>query len=131
LRLSPQIDLFATAQHHQLPWYLSPRTEDPHALGHNAFAYHWPRDVLLYANPPWTILDQVVDKILTDQARVMLVAPFWPEAQWYRKVRPFIVDRRLWKQALYLAPDGRLRPRPKWATLFMYVDASLRIACQQ
>ena len=120
-----QIDLFATAQHHQLPWYLSPRTEDPHALGHNVFAYHWPRDVLLYANPPWTILDQVVDKILMDRVRIMLVAPFWPEAQWYRKVRPFIVDRCLWKQALYLAPDGRLRPRPKWSTLFMSIDASL------
>ena len=52
LRLSPQIDLFATAQHHQLPRYLSPRAADPNAFGHDAFAYHWPTDAVLYANPP-------------------------------------------------------------------------------
>ncbi len=64
----PTSDLFATAQHHQLPRYFSPYP-DSDAAGINAFAYDWSQELAPYANPPWSLIPQVMKKILEDQAR--------------------------------------------------------------
>ena len=90
--LAPKIDLFATSQHHQLAFYFSPDVTDQYAYGHNAFDYVWDPATVLYANPPWTLLDMVVDKILRDHSRLLLVAPFWKTASWYVRVRPVVVN---------------------------------------
>ena len=66
LVVAPCIDLFASYMHHQLPRYYSAYVDDRAALGHNAFAYVWDPGVCLYANPPWTLIGRVLDKIAKD-----------------------------------------------------------------
>ena len=61
LDIAPFFDMFASCHHHQLPRYLSANVKDTHAEGYNAFNYHWDSDVVLYINPPWSLLDQVID----------------------------------------------------------------------
>ena len=63
LVVAPCIDLFASHRHHQLPRYYSAYEGDRMALWHNAFAYVWYPGVCLYANPPWTLIGRVLDKI--------------------------------------------------------------------
>ena len=82
LVVAPCIDLFASYRHHQLPRYYSAYA-DSTALGQNAFAYVWDPGVCLYANPPWTLIGRVLDKIAKDGSRVLLVTTHWQEAPWY------------------------------------------------
>ena len=77
--------------------------------------------MILYINPPWLLLDQVVDKIVRDVTLGLLVAPHWPEARWFRKLQRLPVEQHVWRQPLYLETDGRLRRLPKWATVFVYL----------
>ena len=63
LLVAPCIDLFASHRHHQLPHYLSAYEDDYEALGHNAFAYSCDPWICLYANPPWTLIRQVLENI--------------------------------------------------------------------
>ena len=75
-RISPATDVFASAQHHQLPDYYTADPDDTNALGCNAFAY---RGHLLgaYINPPWSLLSRVLEKIRQDQTYALLVIPKW------------------------------------------------------
>ena len=63
LVVAPCIDLFASHKHHQLPRYYSAHENDPEAQGQNAFDYVWDPCVCLYANPPWTLIWKVLNKI--------------------------------------------------------------------
>ena len=63
LVVAPCIDLSASHRHHQLPRYYSAYEDDQEALKQNAFAYMWDPGVCLYANPPWTLIGKVLDKI--------------------------------------------------------------------
>ena len=83
LVVAPCINLFASHRHHQLPRYYSAYQDDTDALGQNAFAYLWDPGICLYANPPWTLIGKVLDKIAMEGARVLLVTPHWKEAPWY------------------------------------------------
>ena len=62
----PEIDLFASARQHQLPSYCTADPHDHNAEGYNAFSFFWTPGIALYINPPWSLLDQVVDKIVRE-----------------------------------------------------------------
>ena len=83
LGVQPTIDLFASQRHKQLPGYYTADKHDRKALGHNAFAYFWERDKMLYANPPWSLIPQVLEKIRKEHSRVLLITPKWKYAPWY------------------------------------------------
>ena len=121
------IDLFASNRHHQLPRYYSVYVDDRAALGHNAFAYVWDPGVCLYANPPWTLIVRVLDKIAKDGSRVLLVTPHWQEAPWYELLLELTVRSYEWRGKLYLTEGGNLQPIPKWHTLFSYVVGKRRV----
>ena len=77
------IDLFANSLNHRLPLYVSP-CPDQQALAVNALICQWPVDRVLYAFPPTTILDRVLQKILKVRPRfLLLIAPMLLDAQWY------------------------------------------------
>ena len=79
LKFKPSADLFASATHKQLHRYYS-RTPDPKALGTNALSFDWQAESAPYANPPWSLIPQVLSKIVADEVRLMLVVPEWPRA---------------------------------------------------
>ena len=70
---------------------------------------------------PWSIIGEVLQKINMDKSRVMLVTPYWVNAPWYELLRELTVRSVAWEGRLYLSDGGRIRPRPKWITLFSYV----------
>jgi hypothetical protein len=121
LLVTPCIDLFASANHHQFPRYYTADPEDGAALGHNAFAYEWSPEVCLYANPPWTLIPLVLAKICADKSRVLLVTPNWPAAPWFPLLTAVAIRQQEWAGRIYLDEAGRLRPPPRWRTLFTYV----------
>ena len=124
--VKPEIDLFASRNMSQLPAYYTADPQDSLALGFNAFSVHWDPTRWLYANPPWSLLEQVIDKIQREGSRVLLVTPYWPHAPWFRILRHMTLDRRKWSQPPYQHPNGALRPAPTWATRFYLVDGSQR-----
>lgn len=121
LMVTPCIDLFAPAAHRQLHRYYTADPTDGEALGHNEFAYVWSPEVCLYANPPWALIPFVLSKICWDRARVLLVTPNWPAAPWYPLLKAITVRQKEWVGGIYLDEAGRLRPPPRWTTLFTYV----------
>ena len=77
------IDLFANSLNHRLPLYVSP-CPDPAAMAVNALVVPWPRTRTLYAFPPTTIVDRVLQKVLKERpAQLLLVLPDLIEASWY------------------------------------------------
>ena len=81
----------------------------------------------MYANPPWTLIWRVLTRIAEDGAMVLLVTPHWQEAPWYESLLELTVRSYEWRGKLYLTEGGKLRPIPKWFTLFLYVVGKRRV----
>ncbi len=72
-----KVDLFATQENTHCPlWYSMVGPRGP--LGVDALANKWP-PVLLYAFPPFPLLPAVLAKVRILKAKVLLVAPDWPQ----------------------------------------------------
>ena len=126
--VQPEVDLFASRRQHQLPRYYSADHNDQNSEGYNAFNFRWTSEVTVYVNHPWSLLDDVVDKIIQYGTRVMLVTPRWPEEGWYQKLRKLRMERRYWRQPLYLDESGRLQRAPAWATVFTFISGKPDLA---
>ena len=82
LKFKPTIDLFANAQHHQVPRYCSARY-DPKAVTQDALTLNWTREWRPYANPPWSLIGRMLTKVAKERVTIMSVIPDWPNAPWY------------------------------------------------
>ena len=81
LDVKPEIDLFASRLNRQFPRYVSYKPDlDAEAV--NAFTMSW-SDVTFCAFPPFCIIPSVLQKIIKDRARGILVVPDWPSQPWY------------------------------------------------
>ena len=79
--INTSVDLFASADHHQLPRYLG-QYDDRMAAGTDAFYIDWNTEEKPYANPPWPLLSIVLEKVAHGKVKILMVAPDWPEAEW-------------------------------------------------
>ena len=77
----PEIDLFASRNNNKLLKYFSWRP-DPGAIGIDAFSQKW-NHTLLYAFPPFSVINRVLQKIEQEAANVILIAPMWPTQPWF------------------------------------------------
>jgi len=77
----PSIDLFASRLNFQINRYVSWKP-DPDAIAINAFTFCWSCE-LFYAFPPFSIIHQVAQKILTDKAEGLMIIPYWPTQCWF------------------------------------------------
>ncbi|XP_077149337.1 uncharacterized protein LOC143811475 [Ranitomeya variabilis] len=77
----PQIDLFATRGNRQVERFASLNSMDhPDMLD----SLHHPWNFkLAYAFPPMSLIPLVIRKIRREQARIILIAPFWPKRPWF------------------------------------------------
>ena len=82
----PQVDLFASTLNRQLPVYCT-KHKDPAALTTDAFTMTW-SNFLGYAFPPFVLIPRVLQKVQTDKANLLLIAPWWPKRPWF----PTLVD---------------------------------------
>ena len=81
LDITPNIDLFASRINFQLKPFVSYRP-DPEAIAVDAFCLDW-SDYLFYAFPPFAVIPQVLQKIISDKATGLLIVPDWPNQAWY------------------------------------------------
>lgn len=78
---SPQIDLFASRINKKCDLYVSWH-KDPDAFTIDAFTKEW-TSLFFYSFPPFSMILKTLRKIITYQARGILVIPLWPTQQWY------------------------------------------------
>jgi hypothetical protein len=77
----PQVDLFASQYNKKLRMYCS-LTKDKAAMAQDALSIPW-KNLWAYAFPPFALITRVLRKIREEQARVILIAPAWPQRSWY------------------------------------------------
>ena len=90
---TPQIDLFATKRNTKLPLYVSP-VPDQDAWAEDALSISW-KGLIAYAYPPPSIMNKVMEKILQEECRVILIASAWPTQPWYTLLLDLSVDHPL------------------------------------
>ena len=91
----PTLELFGNSLNHHLPRYVSP-CADAGSWAVDALVCTWP-DWVLYAFPPFSIIDRVLLKILQERPpRLLLVAPYRPLAPWLPQLRAL----SLWVRAI-------------------------------
>lgn len=115
----PTVDLFATRLNKRFPLYFSP-LPDEEALGVDSLSVSWD-GLSAYAFPPIPLILPVLNKVLSSQSRVVLIAPLWPNQAWFPTLLDLLTDhpRRLpsWDRLLW-HPLGRVfHPTPDFYKL--------------
>ena len=118
-RLGPHtVDLFATLQDRQLPRFAS-REPNPGALWVDSLRVPWTNENG-WANPPFSLIFQVLHKIRLEGSTVTLLAPFWPSQPWFPLLLSLLVEApillpRIPSQFNHpLLPQGQT---PQWLSL--------------
>ena len=76
------VDLFATPLNYRLSTFFSP-TPSEMSSGTDAFLQDW-TNLEAYAFPPFNLIRPVLNKIMaTQNVRVTLIAPYWPQKEWW------------------------------------------------
>lgn len=105
------VDLFATRINAQLPHYVSWQP-DPFAMAVDAFHISW-ADLQAYAFPPFCLLGRCLQKIVREQATIVLIAPLWAHQPWYPALLEALVDIPLLlplSDSLLTDPFGQVHP---------------------
>ena len=84
------IDRFASFSTTQLPQYNS-RFLDPATSGIDALAQTDWHQENNYVNPPFRMLDQVLNVVESQQAFATVLAPLWPSQPWFRRLTSLLV----------------------------------------
>jgi hypothetical protein len=108
----PEMDLFASRLNYQVKPFCA-LNPDPLASTIDAFTISW-QGFLGYAFPPFCILGRVLQKIIQDQAEIILIAPDWPTKPWYTLLRKLAVAAPYTFPVVKttLSLPHRLTPRP-------------------
>ena len=89
-QFSPEIDLFASRLNYKVDKYVS-WLPDPGAVAVDAFSISW-ADIKIYAYPPFSLVGMVMNKILRDSARGIMIIPVWPTQYWFPLVVKHLID---------------------------------------
>jgi hypothetical protein len=119
-----EVDLFASPGMTAAPLFI---TKDM-----DAFAYSWEllmshENGLLWANPPFKILGQVVKKIGQDKCRVAICTPEWRDEEWWQeleKMTPYVVRMPPRTRLYYGAYRQAPLPQKWWRTVVWFVDTT-------
>ena len=118
---TPSVDAFAD---HEL--YMCPRWWGPGSIEEeDAFNRNWGDEPLLWINPPFSFLDQVVNKIRQDKAKAVLVMPEWEDHTFFESVQPLIVRRYLFPKGtrVFEQKSGAM-PGIRWPLCIAFVDGN-------
>ena len=91
LNFKPDIDLFASRLNKQCSKFMSYRP-DPLALGTNAFDVSW-KDRNIYCFPPFSVIARMLQKIIRDKAKGVVVVPDWPSQTWYPMLARLLIKK--------------------------------------
>ena len=79
--MNPEIDLFTSWINFQIKKCVSYH-HDPESWGVNAFTLDW-GFMKFYAFPPFSCVNKVLNKIVSDTAEGIVIVPNWPSQCWY------------------------------------------------
>ena len=83
------IDLFADERNAQLHRYCSrdsvPKPKTTKVCLGDCFALDWSKE-LGYANPPWFLIPDIIQKVKSEKATIVVIAPVWPEKEWFKEL---------------------------------------------
>ena len=81
----------------------------------------WGREDL-WLNPPFSMMDRVVDKLRDDNAHAILVMPDWPYMKWHKPAMDMAVGSLIFsKGSRVFQLNGTLSGATKWDTRIVRV----------
>jgi len=86
----PHVDLFALSSNRKLPTYFSPIWEKE-CWKVDCLVHSW-EGMYAYAYPPTTQIRPALNKILSEGATVVMIAPLWPNQEWFPDLLSLTVD---------------------------------------
>ena len=124
LEVVPTVDAFADSETHIFPrWW----GEGGECL--DAFQTSWCPEVVgcIWANPPFSRLQEVTQKIVQDKARVVLVCPDWRNLKWWKKVQALVVKEFFIPKGtlVFQSPDKDKLRSTRWGVWAYLVDGAL------
>jgi hypothetical protein len=102
---TPKFDLFASSQNYKCNRYASWKL-DPYSEIVDAFTFSW-HDINFYAFPPFSLVSKVLEKIISDKAKGIVVVPHWPSQAWYP-----LWSRLITSEKMFFGPDKFLLHSP-------------------
>ena len=114
----PTVDAFASNLNHRFPRFWT--KED------NAFEKDWGKEGLLWINPPFEVMEQVVAKIKDDGARAIIIAPNWPHLRWFKELQKLMVGQYLFgeKEKIFIRNGAEEMRKPRWRVWAYLVDGN-------
>ena len=97
----PHVDLFALERNAKLATYMSPIPE-PMSWKVDSLVQSW-KNLYAYAYPPTSLIRACLNKIRTEDVEVILIAPCWPNQEWFPELLDLTIDF-----PLILPPSQRL-----------------------
>ena len=85
-----EIDMFASRLTTLLPQYYSWRP-DPEVEATDAFTQNWAQS-RGYANPPWCLINCCLHQVSQQQARIVMVTPWWNTQPWFPVILGMLED---------------------------------------
>ena len=127
----PQVDLFATNRNAIVKRYAS-WGPDPDAEIIDCFQENWSRFDSVYCFPPTPLVGRVIQKLIMDRCRGVLVVPFWPSASWYNRFTTIYTDWfefEISEDTVYLSVDDwKQRDNCPWGHKFRVASVDCRVA---
>ena len=74
----PVLDAFATPENRRFPKFWD--------LKKDAFSQNWNEAGFLWVNPPFDVMDRVVEKLVQEKVKAIVVAPVWKHMVWWKKI---------------------------------------------
>jgi hypothetical protein len=114
------LDAFADQKNSRHPrhWGKGGEVED-------AFSQNWSEHGLLWCNPPFSLLSQVVDKVRRDRAKIILICPDWNNQKYFWDLQDMVLKRKFFPVGTPVFElNGRACDPPKWGTWAFLLDGS-------
>lgn len=120
----PAVDAFATVKNKRWPHHWGPgNIQHP-----NSFDECWHHSVagLIWANPPFSLLDRVIKKAWDDQAKMILICPDWDDEDFYDDMWKMTRNYYFYFPGTkFFELHGRAVGGVPWGVWAVYIDASI------
>ena len=123
LKVQPQVDGFAEESNHRFEEWWGPGSRSE---VEDAFKTSWAGGRLLWLNPPFSVLDQVVKKVRDDAAKVVLICPDWRTRWFWKALQKHVVRRHYYPAGTWVFElPAKTVPAVKWGVWAYYLDGAV------
>ena len=114
----PSVDGFATVENHLFPVWLGPG-----GYVENSLAAQWGEVELLWLNPPYSKLEETIQKVIKEKVRAVMVLPDWRSESWWKKIQEYVVKKYFYPKGTKMFElGGREVEGVRWGVWAYLVD---------